>query len=160
MLIFIRFMQELLYPGWSSEFPSPTIVQTIIESSYHYPKPLSVAELLPKDRFLPRLLLPPRHPCFPSLALLHGILAATLVHLDSEAFGLSSLTMYQNYKTIKGGTPAAYHASQIQSKSMEAIAQGRVSVEIGQAAFLALYYYEHAGWRVSLFFLRETGAYS
>ncbi|WVQ85932.1 hypothetical protein IAT38_008100 [Cryptococcus sp. DSM 104549] len=66
-------MLNVLWPGWPSTLPLPSVVEHLVDTFFtHVP---SIARIIHRQTFLRRLALPPTHPDFPQRSLLHAICA-------------------------------------------------------------------------------------
>lgn len=66
---------QMIWPGWPPHLPTPAIVDHMVNTFFNVVP--SVPRLLHKQRFLARLSLPPTHPDFPHVALIHAICAVS-----------------------------------------------------------------------------------
>jgi len=140
-------MQDLLYPGWPTDLPSPAIVNSLV--ALFFDKPSAYSGLLSREGFLSRLILPCRHMLFPSTSLIHAILTLALTQVSSDAYGLANTSFYVEQISAIGSscvqTPAAYHASRAKHHIDDSLANGRNYIEQAQAYCLYAYYLHGSG---------------
>lgn len=145
-------IQDLLYPGYATDLPPPDTLHSMIE--LYFSKHEVASQPLAKDRFMPRLSLPPKHHLYPHTALLHSILAVALCYTSSEACGLLHLPMY--YRNLEGADkpdPVTFHARKARQHIDQAMADGRSYFDVMQACVLLSCYHVHMGEYVKLWLL-------
>ncbi|ODO08706.1 hypothetical protein L198_00439 [Cryptococcus wingfieldii CBS 7118] len=70
--------QLLMWSGWPSSLPSPTLVNHLVE--IFFTKVPTVSRIIHRDSFMTRLSHAPTHPDFPHLALIHALCAIASRH--------------------------------------------------------------------------------
>ncbi|KAH8923745.1 hypothetical protein BT69DRAFT_138052 [Atractiella rhizophila] len=102
----------VLYPGYPSSLPHPSIVWSLIERFYE--KFPMVSPMLPRAKFLYHLSLPPSHVDYPIESLLHSILAIASFNMDpNDAIFRQCGPRVRYWGTFDG--PSMYHYSTARS---------------------------------------------
>ncbi|EIW72490.1 hypothetical protein TREMEDRAFT_72779 [Tremella mesenterica DSM 1558] len=73
------FMSEMTWPDWPKSLPTLEVVEHVV--NVFFERVPTLPKMIHKATFLPTLQLPPSHSNFPSLGLLHAILAVTAFHI-------------------------------------------------------------------------------
>ncbi|KAF9787342.1 hypothetical protein BJ322DRAFT_1054850 [Thelephora terrestris] len=129
--------QELLISGWSSDLPSPAIVNHLIDVFFKC-DPCG-SRILHQPTFLAAMQLPPYHSTFPHIALLHAICASASRWTSNAATMTPDGTRRDKF--------AEFHASKTRQYIDRTMASGKDIFQVMQACIvLSWYLYQEGRW--------------
>lgn len=137
--------EALLEDGWPRTLPARRTCRLILKAFFN--RPLAPYMIMDTSKLLTRLHLPPSHPFFPEVSLLHAILAIGTAEVSREALGP------RPYWSRAAGGPAEYHAQWADKLMWEALAHERnprALHEHAQAAVVLGQWYQTKGMALCL----------
>lgn len=143
---------QLLYPGWSSDLPNPTLVKSLCVLYFEADSCARgtssglfarlriqldcLAGLINRSKFMTSLSLPPSHPRFPSTALLHAICGIACLYMTATSDPLG--VWNEGFWTIEA-TPSDYFLKLAKLHIDEATVKCTKLFEAAQAAILVCF---------------------
>lgn len=119
---------DMLYPGWPRDLPTPLLTYSLIQ--IYFDKFATVSPLVSKQKFVISMNFPPTDPRFPSVGLIHAMLASVSRVVSESAFS-GEARYWSGY-----AGPVDYHHARAKVAIDIAIGSGQHLFQTAQAIVL------------------------